>query len=113
MERDHYAAGTPSWVDIGSPDLDVTHGFYTGLFGWERRDAGPVEETGGYGVYTKNDRAGAGYGPAQCPGVCWSMSVWVDDPAATAAKVESSGGSTIVGPLQVMEEGSMAVLADP
>jgi len=83
------------------------------LFGWERRDAGPVEETGGYGFYTKNDRAVAGYGPAQSPGVWWSMYVSVDDAAATAAKVESSGGSTIVGPLQVMEEGSMAVFADP
>jgi predicted enzyme related to lactoylglutathione lyase len=35
-DRDSYAPGTPSWVDIGSPDLDKTHAFYTGLFGWER-----------------------------------------------------------------------------
>src|SRR4051794_41520683 len=110
MERDNYAAGTPSWVDIGSTDLEVTHGFYTGLFGWERRDAGPVEQTGGYGFYTKNDRAVAGYGPAQAPGVWWSMYVSVDDAAATAGKVEAGGGAPIVGPVPGMVGGATAVV---
>ena len=73
----------------------------------------PGRRDGGYGFYTKNDKAVAGYGPAQSPGVWWSMYVSVDDAAATAGKVEASGGSTIVGPMQVMEEGSMAVFADP
>src|SRR4051812_26496112 len=100
MERDNYAAGTPSWVDIGSTDLEGTRGFYTGLFGWERRDAGPVELTGGYGFYTKNDRAVAGYGPAQAPGVWWSMYVSVDDAAATAGKVEASGGSALLAAMR-------------
>ena len=113
MERDHYAAGTPSWIDIGSPDLDVTHAFYTALFGWEREDAGPVEETGGYGFYTKGGKAVAGYGPSQSPGVWWSMYVSVDDATAIAGRVEANGGSTIVAPMQVMEAGSMAVFADP
>src|SRR6476619_777651 len=105
MERDKYAAGTPSWVDIGSPDLDTTHAFYTGLFGWDRQDAGPVEETGGYGFYTKGGKLVAGYGPAQAPGVWWSTYMSVDDADATAGKVELNGGATIMAPMQVMEAG--------
>ncbi len=107
------AAGTPSWVDVGSTDLDVTHAFYTGLFGWERQDAGPPEETGGYGFYTKGGRAVAGYGPAQAPGVWWTMYVRVDDAAAIADRVEANGGTTMVPPMAVMDQGTMAVFADP
>ena len=113
MERDGFAAGTPSWVDIGSPQLDVTHAFYSGLFGWGRQDAGPVEETGGYGFYTKGGRPVAGYGPAQAPGVWWSMYVTVDDAAATAGLVADHGGSTIAPPMPVMDQGTLAVFADP
>ena len=43
-----YPAGTPSWVDLGSPDPDASASFYGDLFGWTIVEAGPVEETGGY-----------------------------------------------------------------
>src|SRR4051812_50033550 len=99
MERDHYTAGTPSWVDIGSTDLDVTHAFYTELFGWERRDAGPVEETGGYGFYTKTDKAVAGYGPAQAPGGWGAVYVSVGGAAGTGGKGGGGGGLGGVGPV--------------
>jgi predicted enzyme related to lactoylglutathione lyase len=113
MERDGYAAGTPSWVDIGSTDLETTHAFYTALFGWERQDAGPVEETGGYGFYTKGGKLVAGYGPAQAPGVWWSTYISVDDAEAVVGKVELNGGVTLMAPMQVMEAGTMAVFNDP
>jgi predicted enzyme related to lactoylglutathione lyase len=113
MERDEYSAGTPSWIDIGSTDLAVTHAFYTGLFGWKCEDAGPPELTGGYGFYTKGGKSVAGYGPAQAPGVWWTMYVSVDDAAETARKVAANGGSTMVAPMPVMEAGTMAVFADP
>src|SRR4026208_234849 len=113
MERDHYAAGTPSWIDIGSPDLDVTHAFYTALFGWEREDAGPVEETGGYGFLTQGGPAGGGGGRGHRAGVWGSMYVSVGAAAAIAGRVAANGGSTIVAPMQVMEAGSMAVVGDP
>jgi len=113
MDRDSYAPGTPCWVDIGSTDLDVTHAFYGGLFGWDHEDAGPVEETGGYGFYLKDSKMVAGYGPAQAPGVWWSCYVSVDDAAATAGKVELNGGTTVVAPMEVGPKGSMAVFADP
>ena len=66
-ERSNYAAGTPSWVDIGT-DIEPAKRFYGSLFGWESQDAGPVEETGGYGFFTKGGKLVAGYGPQQNPG---------------------------------------------
>ncbi|MEO7397217.1 MAG: VOC family protein, partial [Ilumatobacteraceae bacterium] len=61
----------------------------------------------------KGGKAVAGYGPAQAPGVWWTMYVSVDDAAETAAKVQANGGSTMVAPMQVMEAGTMAVFTDP
>jgi predicted enzyme related to lactoylglutathione lyase len=37
--------GTPCWVDLGSTDPAMSWAFYTDLFGWEVREAGP--ELGG------------------------------------------------------------------
>jgi uncharacterized protein len=114
-ERSSYAAGTPSWVDIGSTDLDKTHAFYTGLFGWERQDAGPVEETGGYGFYTVRGKLVAGYGPAQDPngGVWWTTYVDVDDADKVVDAVNANGGKVLAGPMDVMTAGRMAVFSDP
>ena len=63
-ERTSYAPGTPSWVDIGT-DVDAAVPFYTGLFGWEAESAGP--DAGGYGLFTKDGKTIAGFGPAQNP----------------------------------------------
>jgi predicted enzyme related to lactoylglutathione lyase len=39
--------GTPTWIDLGVPDLDRALDFYGAVFGWEF-DIGPAE----YGRYT-------------------------------------------------------------
>ena len=57
-ERTSYEPGVPSWVDLSSPDTDASATFYGGLFGWELQSAGPVEETGGYGMFTLQGQAG-------------------------------------------------------
>ena len=41
-----YPPGTPSWVDLGSPDIEAAAAFYTGMFGWDAPEGSP--ETGGY-----------------------------------------------------------------
>src|SRR4051812_50058745 len=58
-----YAPGTPSWVDLASPDPDAAAGFYGGLFGWEAVETRPVEETGGYRMLQLGGRNVAGAGP--------------------------------------------------
>ena len=112
-ERSEYAPGTPSWVDIGT-DVDAAKQFYGALLGWGAQDAGPVEETGGYGFFTKNGKLVAGYGPQQNPGLpFWSSYVNVTDIADTTKRARDAGGSVVVEPMQVMEAGSMAVYQDP
>jgi uncharacterized protein len=112
-ERSEYAPGTPSWVDIGT-DVDAAKQFYGALFGWGTQDAGPVEETGGYGFFTKDGKLVAGYGPQQNPGPpFWSSYVNVADLADTTQRVRDAGGTVVVDPMQVMDAGSMAVYQDP
>ena len=44
--RDDHPPGSPSWVDLTTPDLEGALRFYGALFGWELKDAG--EEAGHY-----------------------------------------------------------------
>jgi predicted enzyme related to lactoylglutathione lyase len=34
------APGAPTWLDLGSNDVDASTAFYTSLFGWTARSAG-------------------------------------------------------------------------
>ncbi len=112
-QRSEYAPGTPSWIDIGT-DIEGAKAFYGPLFGWESEDAGPVEETGGYGFFTKNGGTVAGYGPQQNPGPpFWTTYISVADVDDTAKKVEAAGGTVVVAPMDVMTAGRMAVFQDP
>jgi predicted enzyme related to lactoylglutathione lyase len=112
-ERTEYAPGTPSWIDIGT-DVEAAKRFYVGLFGWDTQDAGPLEETGGYGFFLKNGKMVAGYGPQQSPGPpFWSSYVSVSDADETAGKVKDNGGQVLMDPMDVMAAGRMAVFQDP
>ena len=66
MEVDKYEEGVPSWVDLGTSDIDAAARFYGGLFGWEVPD--PPPETGGYRVCMLKGQPVAGLGPQMNPG---------------------------------------------
>jgi len=114
-ERTSYAPGTPCWVDLGSPDLDASIGFYSALFGWEVPENENMEQTGGYRRATKNGIDVAGMMPLMQEGQppAWSSYVSVVDAEATAAAVADAGGSVIAEPMDVLGLGHMAVFADP
>ena len=83
-ERTEYAPGVPCWIDIGT-DVEGAKSFYGSLFKWDCQDAGPPEQTGGYGFFMKNGKMIAGYGPQQNPGPpFWSTYVWVSDADAAS-----------------------------
>jgi predicted enzyme related to lactoylglutathione lyase len=110
---DRHQPGTASWVDIGT-DVESAKRFYGSLFGWGAMDAGPPEETGGYGFFTKDGRMVAGYGPQQNPGPpAWSVYIAVADADDAARKIGDAGGKVVVGPMDVMGAGRMAVFQDP
>ena len=60
--RTSYAPGTPSWVDLGSPNTVASAEFYGALFGW-RAEMDPRPEAGGYGLFTLDGKNVAGLGP--------------------------------------------------
>ncbi len=112
---DSYQPGTPSWVDLASPDLDASASFYGQLFGWEARETGPAEETGGYRMFYKDDLSVAGLGPIMNEGQppAWTTYVTVADADETTTKVTDAGGQPLMTPLDVMDVGRMGLYMDP
>src|SRR4051812_50111372 len=97
-----YREGTPSWVDLSSPDLDASARFYGELLGWEATASeGPVEETGGYRMFTLGGAAGAGLGPAQGgQPAAWETYVAGGGAAAAKGRGGGAGGGPGLGPPQ-------------
>jgi len=113
-ETTQYAPGTPSWVDLGSPDLDASRAFYGKLFGWDAQVA-PEPEAGGYTMFLLDGKAVAGLGPLMHPDQppAWTTYVSVGDVDATIAKVRESGGAVVLEPMSVLRAGRMAIFTDP
>jgi predicted enzyme related to lactoylglutathione lyase len=110
-----YPPGTPSWVELSSPDTDASAAFYGDLMGWTSTEPGPVEETGGYRMF---QREGANVGGLmghmqEGQPTAWATYISVADAEETAEKVRAAGGSVVVDPMDVMDLGRMAVFADP
>jgi predicted enzyme related to lactoylglutathione lyase len=108
-----YAPGTPIWVDLGSPDLAASSRFYGQLFGWQAEDMG--EQVGHYTMFRQDGKAVAAVGPlmsADQP-VAWTTYISTPNAEETARKVTAAGGKVLSPPMQVMEEGTLAVFADP
>src|SRR5215471_16214575 len=109
-ERTSYRAGTPCWVDLGSPDPQAAADFYGAVFGWSA-EMDPRPEAGGYGMFSRNGKLVAGLGPQQNPDVppYWTVYVSVDDADKTAAAITGAGGTSIAGPMDVFDAGRLAV----
>jgi len=108
-----YEPGTPSWVDLGSPDPDASEAFYGDLFGWEAHTS-PDPAAGGYTMLVLDGHTVAGLGPLSTEGdpTSWTMYVSVADADATAAAIAAAGGTVFVPPVDVSDAGRMAVCAD-
>ena len=113
-ERTSYAPGTPSWVDMGSPNPTEAAAFYGSLFGWTA-EMDPNPEAGGYGMFNLRGKVVAGVGPQQNQDMppYWQVYVTVADADATAARIADAGGTVIMPPMDVFEAGRMAVAEDP
>ena len=111
--RESYPPGTPSWVDIGSPDTAASAAFYGPLFGWTAEFDGRPE-AGGYGLFFRDGVVTAGIGPQQAPGPpYWTVYVTTTSADDTATVATAAGGTVIVEPMDVLDAGRMVVLQDP
>ena len=111
-ERNGYAAGTPCWVDVSTPDMDATKAFYAGVFGWT---AFTIPQAGGYTMFNLGDKQVAAAGPVQDGSgpPAWSTYIASDDADATAAAIQEAGGTVLVEPMDVFDSGRMLFAQDP
>ncbi|MDP9075601.1 MAG: VOC family protein [Actinomycetota bacterium] len=112
-ERTEYLPGTPSWIDLSTPDAEAAATFYRGMFGW-RADMDPRPEAGGYGVFKLDDKSVAGVGPPMNPDMppLWGVYITVADADETLSKVTEAGGTVVMGPMDVFDAGRMGVITD-
>ncbi len=114
-----YPDGVPSWTDLATPDPVAAKAFYAELFGWEYGDE-PTDRPGtDYAMARKGGQNAAGVmqlseqmAASGMPPV-WTTYVSVSDIDAAVATVEPAGGTVLQPPMDVMDAGRMAVLADP
>jgi predicted enzyme related to lactoylglutathione lyase len=109
-----HAAGTPTWFDVTTSDFTKARAFYGGLFHWTF-EVGPPE-SGGYTMCLLDGEPVAGMG-APMPGSpmppAWMVYFSTDDADASATAIREYGGSVVMGPMDVMEEGRLLVASDP
>ena len=106
--------GKPIWLDLSSSDPPGSREFYSKLFGWQV-EVNPDPQYGGYALAKLGGKDVAGIGPkmmAEAP-TAWSIYLGTTDAAALAKEVTAAGGTVIAGPMQVGDQGTMAVFQDP
>lgn len=109
-------AGAPCWIDLMTSDPAKAKEFYTALFGWTY-EVGDEEKYGGYTTAFKDGKSVAGLmqsdqDDAGYPDM-WSTYLRVDDIEATVAAATEAGGVTYMPPMDVPDQGKMAMLGDP
>jgi predicted enzyme related to lactoylglutathione lyase len=118
MQVEHTTQGVPSWIELMTTDEAAALTFYSGVFGWTD-DPRHAPEGGTYhmamldgsmiaGIGDQNQEDGRRGIPPH-----WDVYLAVDDADAVTAKVAAAGGHVMVPPMDVMDVGRMAVLADP
>ncbi|MEU4575085.1 VOC family protein [Nonomuraea sp. ATR24] len=112
MLTTQFLPGTPCWIDYGSPALEATAAFYTGLFGWRFESFGPDME---YGVCRADGKTVAAIGTLTDEGdsPAWMLYFATTDCDAAVKAVEQAGGTVRSGPGDIGGQGRFAQLTDP
>jgi predicted enzyme related to lactoylglutathione lyase len=106
--------GTPVWIDLGIPDLNRAMEFYGPVFGWEFQVGPP--ETGGYTMCLLDGKPVAalmGNQDTDSADYWWNVYFATDDCDGTAKRIADAGGSIVVEPMDVMDQGRMLIAKDP
>jgi uncharacterized protein len=106
--------GTPSWVDLGIPDHHQAMEFYGAVFGWEFMEGPP--ETGHYTMCLVRGKPVAAVMKNPDPDateVWWNVYFATNDCDGTVKRVTDAGGQIPMAPMDVMDQGRMAICSDP
>jgi uncharacterized protein len=106
--------GTPTWIDLGIPDLERAMVFYGALFGWDF-EVGPSEQMrstrcllGGRAVAALAENP-----DSEATAFWWNLYLATADCDATARRVAEAGGTLVLEPMEVPDQGRMAIVKDP
>src|SRR5918993_1177057 len=106
--------GAPCWIDLYSSDTERAKDFYGRLFGWTTMD--PGTEYGGYFLFQKEGKVVAGCmgnsGEQGFPD-SWTTYLTTDDVDRTVEAARANGAQVFVEPMDVTQNGRMAMVADP
>jgi hypothetical protein len=113
-ERTSYPAGTFSWVDLQTDDLDAAKRFYGELLGWSYNDI-PIGDDSVYSMAQVHGHNVAGLGERQDESIPphWNCFVTVEDADASAARAAELGATILAPPFDVFDAGRMSAFADP
>ncbi len=114
MKVSKHEPGTPCWGDLMSRDVKKARSFYGEVFGW-KYEVGP-EETGYYSICQTPTGDAAGMGqmsPVMEFPPAWTVYFAVDSADDTVAQVKKNGGQVVMEPMDVMDQGRMAIVRDP
>jgi uncharacterized protein len=113
VRESNWPAGTPCWVDLAVPNIDLASDFYAAVFNWTIPPGSP--DMGGYAVASLDGHNVAGLSPQQGPSDAppsWTVYLATEDVDATAARIKGAGGRVVMDPMDVMGQGRMAVAID-
>lgn len=104
----------PAWVELATSDAAAARDFYGRLFGWQI-DVSPDPQYGGYGIAKLGGADAAGIAPGQSPEAptAWGLYIGTDDVDGVAGRVGAAGGTVVMAPFDVGDQGRMAVFQDP
>jgi hypothetical protein len=107
--------GTPTWVDLMTPNVEAACQFYRAIFGWDYDIGGP--EFGGYANARLGSRLCAGIGPnppdAPPMPARWSVYFATDNIEADVARGTALGAAVLAPAMTIGAFGSLAICADP
>lgn len=106
--------GTPCWIDLNSSDPAKSADFYGQLLGWTATDMG--EEFGHYFIFSKNGQAIGGMmqnNPETGAPDAWTTYLSTPDAKEAAEAAAAQGAQMFMPPMQVADQGTMILLADP
>jgi uncharacterized protein len=115
-ERHAYPPGVPCWVDTAQPDPQAAVDFYSHLFGWEFDEGTPSGAAGRYYVARLQGPAVAAVASAPASAAAapvWATYVCVDSADQAAASVAAAAGTVLTEPVDVLDGGRTAAVADP
>lgn len=109
--------GEFSWHELTSDDAKAGFTFYQAMFGWEARAAMDMGPMGTYQLWSrpgvKHDLGGMMNRTPDMPPTFWNCYIKVPSVDGLVARVGQLGGKVEKGPMDVPEEGRIAICTDP